>query len=431
MTDQTSNPVSRDPLTGLRDWRTFFQDVKKGIAHGIHAHVILVQLIQLKRVNRKHGIQTGNKLLCDIGEYLKTFDPRYTAYRTNSSRFILLGPDCTQQQAEDAIDRIRIRFQENWPVEGDGVTQEVSAKAYFIHFFLDPRDTEIDLLDKMNHAVSVYLSREKRGILFFNEERTSDMLHKRYILNETRYAVEHKTFQVYYQPIYDCGEARFTSAESLIRLRGRDGSPISPGEFIPMAEENGLIDNISWIVLEKVCEFLGSHPELPLKSVSVNMTGQQVLDPTFVGRIENNLEKYQVEGSRLRIEITERTITDDFDEVRKVMAYLSKRGIQFYLDDFGTGYSNLSSMLSLPFEVIKFDQSLVKMMDETDKGLRTIGLLADIMHENDYCIVAEGIETASQVRNAQEHKLDRIQGYYYAKPMPGDALVSFLAQQAE
>ena len=70
-------------------------------------------------------------------------------------------------------------------------------------------------------------------------------------------------------------------------------------------------------------------------------------------------------------------------------------------------------------------------MDETDKGLRTIGLLADIMHENDYCIVAEGIETASQVRNAQEHKLDRIQGYYYAKPMPGDALVSFLAQQAE
>ena len=193
-----------------------------------------------------------------------------------------------------------------------------------------------------------------------------------------------------------------------------------------MAEENGLIDSISWIVLEKVCRFLGEHPQLPLKNISINMTGQQILDPTFIGRIEGNLDQYGVDGSRLRIEITERTITEDYAEVRKVMAYLAGKGIQFYLDDFGTGYSNLASMLSLPFEAIKFDQSLINMMNGTDKGLRTISLLADIMHENDYYIVAEGVETAEQMKLAKERSLDRIQGYYYAKPMPGEDLVSFL-----
>lgn len=175
--------------------------------------------------------------------------------------------------------------------------------------------------------------------------------------------------------------------------------------------------------------FPGEHPDLPLKTVSVNMTGQQVLDPTFIGRIEANLEKYHLDGSHLRIEITERTVTEDFAEVRKVMEELSRKGIHFYLDDFGTGYSNLSSMLSLPFEVIKFDQSLIQIMNDTEKGQKTISLLADIMHENNYCVVAEGIETAVQVESAHENSLDRIQGFYYAKPMSEEALERFLGQE--
>ncbi len=426
MVIQTLNEVTCDALTGLRDWKTFFMDVERKIAGGIRAHVIFIQLLQLKRVNRKYGVQVGDGLLEEMGEYLKNLEEGYIAYRTNNSRFMLLGPECPKEKADELLGRIRQRFEDVWLVETDGERHEVLAKAYFIHFFLEPKETENDLLEKINHAASVFRLRERKGILFFNEELNADMLHNRYVMEEVRYAVENKTFQIYYQPIYDCGQGGFVSAESLIRLFGRDGTFLSPGEFIPMAEENGLIDSISWIVLEKVCRFLGEHPQLPLKNISINMTGQQILDPTFIGRIEGNLDQYGVDGSRLRIEITERTITEDYAEVRKVMAYLAGKGIQFYLDDFGTGYSNLASMLSLPFEAIKFDQSLINMMNGTDKGLRTISLLADIMHENDYYIVAEGVETAEQMKLAKERSLDRIQGYYYAKPMPGEDLVSFL-----
>lgn len=426
MIGNTSNEITCDAVTGLRDWKTFFRDVERKIAGGIRAHVIFIQLLQLKRVNRKYGLQVGDRLLEDIGEYLEKLEEGYIAYRTNNSRFMLLGPECSQEKADVLLGRIRERFEDIWPIAQNGERHEVLAKAYFIHFFLEPKDTENDLLEKINHAASVFRLRERKGILFFNEELNADMLHNRYVMEEVRYAAEHKTFRIYYQPIYDCSEGRFVSAESLIRLIGRDGTFLSPGEFIPMAEENGLLDSISWIVLEKVCAFLGAYPELPLKSVSINMTGQQILDPTFIGRVESNLGKYGVDGSRLRFEITERTITEDYAEVRKVMSYLAGKGIQFYLDDFGTGYSNLASMLSLPFEAIKFDQSLIGMMNGTDKGLRTISLLADIMHENNYYIVAEGVETADQVRLAHERSLDRIQGYYYAKPMPGEELVDFL-----
>ena len=430
MSGQISNCGTQDAMTGLWDRMTFFADANRKTSEGSRSHIILLQLSQLMQVNRRYGVEVGDRLLRAIAEYLKTVDAEYAPYRIANSRMVLMGPERSGEQMQKLAEQLQRRFREAWLIEHEGAIQEVMLKAMVICIPLKEEDTENDILDKMNYSVSEFEDKAVDGVLFFTEELNADMLHKRYVMDEVRYAVEHKTFRIYYQPIYDCGEKRFTSAESLIRLSARDGSFLSPGEFIPMAEESGLIDGISWIVLEKVCRFLGGHPELPIRTVSVNMTGQQILAPSFIRRIEDNLEKYHLDGSRLRIEITERTVMDDFAEVRKVMECLAEKGIHFYLDDFGTGYSNLSSMLELPFEVIKFDQSLIRIMDDDRKGQKTIELLADIMHENDCTIVAEGIETALQVKNAHERRLDRIQGFYYAKPMPEEELIAFLEKEA-
>lgn len=430
MDKHPSTNGSYDTLTQIKDRTSFVIDTQKYAAKGIHAHIVLVQLSQLLRINRKYGILVCDKLIYRIAQYLQALRPDYEAYRIANSRLVLLGPECCQEQANALIAEIQKRFESTWTVSHDNHTYGISTKAYFIHLFMELDDTENDLMDKMNHAISIFPNKEKDGIVFFDQEINADLRHLKYIMEELRYAIDHKTFTMYYQPIFDCHENKFTSAESLIRLNGRDGSFISPGEFIPMAEDTGLIDGISWIVLEKVCHFLGSHPDLPLKTVSINMTGQQILDPSFIQRVEESLEKNHLDGSCLRIEITERTIIEDFAEVKKVMKRLSDMGIHFYLDDFGTGYSNLSSMFSLPFEVIKFDQSLMKTITETNKALKTIGLLADIMHENEYYIVAEGIETETQARTAHECRLDRIQGYYFSKPLPEDELVKFLKENS-
>lgn len=420
--------VSYDSLTHLRDRVTFFADKNTVADTASPVHLIMLQTLALPRINRKYSVRVGDQFLRDMSAFLDSFNPDYKAYRLANARFMLLGKNCSQSDADNLVKRLHERFEQIWHVETDDETCEVTFMPQIIHMFLNSDISDNGLMDRLNYAASkaVYPAKAENDILFFGEELEEALSRRMYILNEVKYAIEEKTFEIYYQPIYDCKHKVFTSAESLIRLFARDGSFVSPGEFIPMAEENGLIDGISWIVLEKVCDFLGRHRDLPLKTISINMTGQQVLDPTFIGRIEENLAKNNIEGNKLRIEITERTVTDDFDEVRKIMRNLSEKGIHFYLDDFGTGYSNLSSMLKLPFEVIKFDVSLMRLMEESGKGLKTIELLSNIMHENSYLIVSEGIETAKQAEQAFKLRMDRIQGFYYSKPMAEAQLMEFL-----
>lgn len=415
-----------DTMTGLMDRMTFFDDVNVCRDSGRQVHIVMIQLSRLLQTNRKYGVAAGDQLLRDISMWLAELSEEYKAYRIANSRLMLLGPVCGRQEADACVSRIRRRFEESWQVTCGGQTQSITAKACVVHLFLEEKDTENDLLDKMNFGISVMGKKGRNGVVFFDEEIKGDLEHRNHVLEEVRYAIEHKTFRMYYQPIYDCREGEFAAAESLIRLWDREGNFISPGEFIPMAEENGLIDQISWIVLEKVCRFLGEHPQLPLRTVSVNLTEQQVSDVTLLERIDALLSECRLSGDRLRIEITERTVADDFEEVRQVMQCLEKKGVRFYLDDFGTGYSNLSSVLSLPFEVIKFDQSLVQMIDHGRRGYRTIELLTQIMHENEMIVVAEGIETAQQAQTVREAGVDRIQGFYYAKPLPEEELAAFL-----
>ncbi len=314
-----------DSMTGLMDRMTFFGDVNEYRKRRVQCHIVLVQLSRLMQVNRKYGIAVGDQLIRDISMWLAELDEAYQVYRIANSRLMLLGPACSRQQAEACVNRIHSRFGENWQVACEGQEHTILAKTYLIHLFLDPEDTENDLLDKMNFGITVLEKKGRDGMVFFDEEIKRDMEHQKYVLEEVRYAIDHKTFRMYYQPIYDCKEERFVSAESLIRLWDRQGTFISPGEFIPMAEEHGLIDQISWIVLEKVCRFLGAHPELELQTVSVNLTGQQVSDVTLIDRIETLLADCQLSGSRLRIEITERTVADDFEEVKKTMMHCRKR----------------------------------------------------------------------------------------------------------
>jgi len=205
-----------------------------------------------------------------------------------------------------------------------------------------------------------------------------------------------------------------------------NGVLIPPGEFIPLAEKNGLIDEISWLVLKKVCQFLGEHPELPLASVSINMSIQQLTDRTFLRRVHSCQAQYGVPAGKLRFEITERTVAEKPEQVNTVMAQLATEGIRFYLDDFGVGYSNLASMINLPFETVKLDSSLLQNIDENAKMYDTVRLLVQMMHNAGFIVVAEGIERLAQLECVKALGIDRVQGYYYARPMPQKELETFL-----
>ena len=154
--------------------------------------------------------------------------------------------------------------------------------------------------------------------------------------------------------------SRFSSAEALRRLRDYDGEPVSPSEFIPLAEETGLIDDLSWIVLEEICMLFGQMRG-KIDSVSINLSMRQFEDRSLSGRIHECLKRSGLSPDKLKIEVTERVLLQDMDYMKMIMEEMTGEGFGFYLDDFGTGYSNISCALSLPLEYTKLDRSLRKV----------------------------------------------------------------------
>ena len=160
--------------------------------------------------------------------------------------------------------------------------------------------------------------------------------------------------------MFNLKTSRFSSAEALRRLRYYGGEPVSPSEFIPLAEETGLIDDLSWIVLEEICMLFGQMRG-KIDSVSINLSMRQFEDRSLSGRIHECLKRSGLSPDKLKIEVTERVLLQDMDYMKMIMEEMTGEGFGFYLDDFGTGYSNISCALSLPLEYTKLDRSLRKV----------------------------------------------------------------------
>ena len=420
-----SSRIGQDALTGLPNRHTFFQEMEARRRKPQYFHLILFYLEDMEMINRKFGIKEGDALLYMVGRYLEEYAPHYRAFRFSSTSFLLYGsfpdyPEHTKQVAQ----ALRNRFEKPW--EAAGITSRINVSV--AHMICNSSESDDSyLISQLEYALA--RAREAGGgsVVFFDSRLKEQFERSQYVLTQVRQALEEESFQIFLQPIYSLKEKIFTSGEVLLRLNDKAGHAISPGEFIPLAEKTGLIDEISWLVLKKACHFLAGDPELPLQTISVNMTAQQLNDPAFSRKIHSCLNQYGISPERLRIEITERTITENPPLVRSVMTQMTEEGLQFYLDDFGIGYSNLAGMMALPFETVKLDSSLLQNIAQNEKAFQVVKLLVDLLHHAGFIVVAEGLETKEQVEKAEEIGFDRIQGFYFAQPMPVEELESFLA----
>ena len=420
-----SSRIGQDALTGLPNRHTFFQEMEARRRKPQYFHLILFYLEDMEMINRKFGIKEGDALLYMVGRYLEEYAPHYRAFRFSSTSFLLYGsfpdyPEHTKQVAQ----ALRNRFEKPW--EAAGITSRINVSV--AHMICNSSESDDSyLISQLEYALA--RAREAGGgsVVFFDSRLKEQFERSQYVLTQVRQALEEESFQIFLQPIYSLKEKIFTSGEVLLRLNDKAGHAISPGEFIPLAEKTGLIDEISWLVLKKACHFLAGDPELPLQTISVNMTAQQLNDPAFSRKIHSCLNQYGISPERLRIEITERTITENPPLVRSVMTQMTEEGLQFYLDDFGIGYSNLAGMMALPFETVKLDSSLLQNIAQNEKTFQVVKLLVDLLHHAGFIVVAEGLETGEQVEKAEEIGFDRIQGFYFAQPMPVEELESFLA----
>lgn len=421
-----SSRNGRDALTGLANRVTFTQDLQSRKKKGQKLHLVMVYLEKYEEVNKKFGVKLGDTVLFQIAGYLNRKISGYNVCRFGNTTFLMMTQMDDRGEAERLVEQIKKRFELPW---GDGDI-DAMVRVSIAHRLIDFSDCdENTAVDQLEYTISLIRENGGNACMYFGPELKYQYERKEYVLRRVKKAIDENSFQVYFQPIYDCAEDCFRTAESLLRLQDTDGSFISPAEFIPLAEKNGLMDDITWIVLEKVCRFFAENRELPIGQISVNMACQQLLDLRFEERLRKLCSKYKVGPEKLRIEITERTMVEDPQRVREIMMNLGEMGIRFYLDDFGIGYSNLAMMLEMPFETVKLDSSLIANITKGERKCHTVKLLVELLHNSGLIVVAEGIEEEKENQTAKELTIDMIQGFYHARPMPGDAYVEFLKER--
>ncbi|MEG0367363.1 MAG: EAL domain-containing protein [Coprobacillus sp.] len=243
--------------------------------------------------------------------------------------------------------------------------------------------------------------------------------------------VARKDFDMYYQPIISVKTGQFLYAESLVRILDSSIGPIMPSEFIPIAEESGLIIDMTYSILDMVCHFVHQLIEqgIPTNCIHVNFSALQFKQPLLATKVLEIINRNQIPCSTIKIEFTESTIADNLETVTSFANEMKKHDILMGLDDFGTGYSNLSSVISIPFNTIKIDKSLVWTAMQEEKYALTLKNLVRVFKDLGMTIVAEGVETKEQNDFIIASGVDQIQGFYYAKPMPQDQFIKFLKEK--
>lgn len=245
-------------------------------------------------------------------------------------------------------------------------------------------------------------------------------------------ALENNSFEVYYQPIYSTTQKRYSSAESLIRLKDEKYGYISPDIFIPAAEKSGAIYPIGLFVFEEVCRFIKSDifAKLDLDYVEINLSVVQCMQDTLANDLLEILHKYDVPPEKINLEITETAMENSYEIMMNNINTLAKEGIAFSLDDYGTGFSNIQRIITMPLDIVKLDKSFIDEIHNPDYKViitNTIKMLKDLKLK----ILSEGVEEKSQLEFLEAHQCDYIQGYYFSKPLPKTDFISFILEKKE
>ena len=412
-----------DSLTFIGNRNCFFEELSLRIASRQYFQVVLVCLKQFSLVNEKFSYKKGDEFLYNIARELDHILPGAKAFRFGNVEFAVLLPYATEEESTGSLKRIQERFEERWELGAVGSY----IQAYFTDVIYRGQEWNATQIIEYLESGIHYAKKEPGGLRRFDIKLLEQLNRRKRILDIMETSIRQRRFKVWYQPVFNLKTNRFSSAEALLRLRDYDGEPVSPSEFIPLAEETGLIDDLSWIVLEEVCTLLGQMRD-KIDSISINLSMQQFEDRSLCARIHECLNRSGLNPDQLKIEVTERVLLQDMDYMKMMMEEMTGEGFGFYLDDFGTGYSNISCALSLPFEYIKLDRSLLVRLPGDSKVQVFVRSMVETFHAMGQKIVAEGVEEEEQIELLRQFGVDCVQGYYYGKPMPEDEFRAAVAK---
>ncbi|MCR4588271.1 MAG: EAL domain-containing protein [Lachnospiraceae bacterium] len=349
-----------------------------------------------------------------ISDYLTHTFRNCNVFYVRRGRYIILGP--WDMQVEETLKTLEDRFDKPWV--GDEVNLYLTAS--YVHMELEG---SIASTDSLLNALTESLEKADRLVgseaICISADTLKEQEKENQIKRCLEDAIMDRAVEVFFQPLVDASSGRIVGAEALARIRDKEGKIISPGLFIPIAEETGKIRELGEQVFERTCQFIHDHDlkKYGIFWVNVNISPVQFFQMDMAQCYDEILRKYDVNPKMIHLEITEEAIVDD-NLLRTQIRNMQERGFDFVLDDYGTGYSNLTRLKKCSFINIKLDMSVVRdFCKEPDEILPNMVLAFKSMN---FSVTAEGIEEANMEEMMREVGCDYFQGYYYSKPVPGE-----------
>ncbi|SHF95751.1 sensor domain-containing protein [Ornithinibacillus halophilus] len=405
-----------DQLTGLRNRWYLYEELNSWVIENKEKRrmaILIVDINRFKTINDKLGHTIGDQILKGVANRFQIHKPENVdLYRFSGDVFIFAIKDCSIDEIEELTDLIHHLLINPFPTDGESLylTASIGVSIYPD----DGKDIE-SLVRKADSAMFVAKNKHIQGAQFYSSEKYNEIRKRATMENELRKAVEHKDFHLLYQPQIDLRTNEMVGVEALIRWENEELGFISPGEFIPIAEEIGVIGQLTEWVLETAC-LKGKEWQqqgIPPLRIGVNIS-PYMIGEELVLMVEKTLEKTGLEAKYVDLEITE-SFMQDPDYAIHILKKLKEIGVRLSIDDFGTGYSSLSNLRKLPVDCLKIDRSFIQEMLE-DEGV-IVKTILDMANHLKLSVVAEGIETEDQLQFLNTLHCQVGQGYYFSRPV--------------
>lgn len=420
MEDELAHRALHDTLTGLPNRALLTDRLTHGLERarrlGSRLGVMFLDIDNFKDVNDSLGHSCGDELLRHVASRVQgAIRPGDSVARFGGDEFVVVCDDISAPELDDIATRILVEIRE--PIEIEDNEIHITASIGLITS--DDEATAERLLQDSDLAM--YRAKQHgrdKWELYDKSLRVNAEL-RLVTTAALRLGLERNEFTVYYQPVIEVETGSMVSAEALVRWEHPNGTLVNPDEFIPLAEETGIIIPIGAWVLEQACQHLIEWQNvMPSLSIAVNLSVRQVLDQDITQRIEEVLVRTGVSGSDLSLELTESLLMEDVHSCARTLASLKALGIRLVIDDFGMGYSSLSYLKKFPFDAVKVDRSFVDGLGIEEHDTALVAAVVAMGAALDLEVTAEGVETRDQLALLQGLHCPRAQGFYFAKPMP-------------
>jgi diguanylate cyclase (GGDEF)-like protein len=418
MDDKIVYLAHHDSMTRLKNRATFKEDVielmnsaaQTGEMFAMH----LVDLDKFKTINDTLGHPVGDEVLKTIADRLiKNTRPSDLVARLGGDEFVVLQRGVTDEQvALNFAERLVHAMREPIKINESLVHASISVGTAVTHLHAETYEMLMGYADMALYSAKT-TGRDRCSL--FTEALETEVQQRRQIEADVRRALAENLFTLNYQPQFDATGNNIRGFEALLRLKGNDGSFISPDIFIPVAEQIGLIQQIGTWVIDQACAVAAQWPETI--SLAVNLSPLQFKAGNLHQIVKSALEASKLNPKQLQVEITEGLLMEDTDSVLEQLTAIRALGVSIVMDDFGTGYSSLGYLWKFPFDKIKIDRSFMNAIDSEQAGAQNIlKTIVALGHSLDMLVTAEGVETSAQANFLSELNCDEIQGYLYGRP---------------